>query len=952
MDLVLLTGIVVTAISIIPVVWQLRSHPRGLPILFFVEMWERFAYYGMRGLLIFYMTQHFLFDDGVAQRQYGAYTSLVYLLPLIGGLLADRYLGTRKAIAFGAILLVLGHFTMGIEGKPAQQILVHQGQEYVFDVKGRMEAREVGLIVDGQKYAYGASADGGLEIKGLPEGASLPSVLPKGSFELEVKRDSEIYTHIFFLALALILMGVGFLKANISTIVGQLYEKGDPRRDSGFTLYYYGINLGAFWAAIACGWLGTNIGWWAGFGAAGVGMSLGFLVFGLGKLWLDGKGEPPNPELLKKSVLGPINVEWFIYLLGFAGVAFVWIVVQRNEAVGYMMAGGSFLVLAYLLVFMITQCTFVEAQRLILAIILIGASTVFWTLFEQAGSSLNQFAERNTMLTAGEVSITAAETQSFNGGFILLLTPLFALLWAYLGRFNLDPNPALKFGLALVQVGAGFFVLVWGAQFADASFRVPLIFLVLTYFLHTTGELFISPVGLSQMTRLAPAAVASTIMATWYLASSWAQYLGGMVAELTAAETVAGQVLDPAKALQTYVEVFSFIGWWGIAAGVVLIVASPALRWLAGDGPAQRGDFFAFGSSVAAATRSSGQAIRRIAGWLWRAAPASVALGAFALLLIAWPSLTKAPITLDAASAAVGLTRDGAIIFNHGDRGTFVRSIDDGYGTYSGDTIGVPAAAHVDTSGHLVVVDESGFVRRTRVQKMFPDVGFGPKLARGPEAQRASEPMTPLQQLKIRIATLPQTSSPDSVAALETEAARLLRSLWREGRYDDILGLALPLQARNPASGTALYFAAEAYRGLGDVAGTKAYIDRYLELAETNAEAQNGDASLCYLRATGLCGERTGWVFHLRATIALREADRESNAEKRAELLTEAFEYEKRNLMIQKWPGELRNQGYRGQGQVPSSCDVLQRVIDQLAGMNRNADDVVAFRNSQLSCAK
>lgn len=582
MDIVFLAGIVITAVTAIPVLWQLmRNHPRGLFILFFAEMWERFSYYGMRGLLIFFMTQHFLFEDGVAQQQYGAYTSLVYLLPLIGGLLADRYLGTRKAIAFGAILLVAGHFTMGIEGKPAQQILTYQGQEYAFDVQGRMEARQVGIVVDGQKYAYGASSDGGLEIKGLPEGASLPSVLPKGSFELSVKRDSEIFTHIFYLALALIIMGVGFLKANISTIVGQLYEKGDPRRDAGFTLYYYGINLGAFWAAIACGWLGTNIGWWAGFGAAGVGMLLGFLVFGLGKPLLDGKGEPPNPELLKKSVLGPINVEWFIYLLGLAGVVFVWVVVQRNELVGTFLGIGSLLVLAYLLVFMITQCTFVEAQRLILAIILIAASTVFWTLFEQAGSSLNQFAERNTILTAGEVSITAAQTQSFNAGFILILAPIFSALWAYLGRFNLDPNPVLKFGLALVQAGAGFYVLVWGAQFADASFKVPLIFLVLTYLLHTTGELFISPVGLSQMTRLAPAAIASTIMATWFLASSWAQYLGAMVAGLTATETVAGQVLDPGKALQNYVQVFELIGMYGVAIGVGLIVLSPILRYLA-----------------------------------------------------------------------------------------------------------------------------------------------------------------------------------------------------------------------------------------------------------------------------------------------------------------------------------------------------------------------------------
>ena len=414
-------------------------------------------------------------------------------------------------------------------------------------------------------------------------------MLPKGSYQLSVKGRDRIFVDIFYLALALIIMGVGFLKANISTIVGQLYGKGDPRRDPGFTLYYYGINLGAFWASLLCGWLGTSFGWWAGFGAAGVGMALGFVVFGLGKPWLEGKGEPLDPERIKKPFLGPINLEWFIYLCGIAGVALIWLVVQQHEWVGYMLGAGSFVVLTYLLVFMVTQCTFVEAQRMILALILIAASVVFWTLFEQAGSSLNQFAERNTILNLGGVALNAAQTQSFNSGFILLLAPVFSAIWAYLGRFDLDPNPVFKFGVALLQVGAGFFVLVWGANFADESFRVPLIFLVLAYLLHTTGELCISPVGLSQMTKLSPAATVSTIMATWFLASSWAQYAGGMVAQLTAAETVAGQVLDPAKALETYVGVFEMIGMWGLMLGAGMVVASPILRYLAHEVKAQTG---------------------------------------------------------------------------------------------------------------------------------------------------------------------------------------------------------------------------------------------------------------------------------------------------------------------------------------------------------------------------
>ncbi|MEQ1753135.1 MAG: oligopeptide:H+ symporter [Micropepsaceae bacterium] len=583
MDIVWQAGIFITAFTAIPVLWQLtRGHPRGLFILFFAEMWERFSYYGMRGLLIFFMTQQFLFDDAFAQGQYAAYTSLVYLLPLIGGLLADNYLGTRKAIAFGAMLLVAGHMTMGIEGPPAQQILTYQNVDYTFKVTGRMEARQSRIIVDDQPYEFGASSEGGFEIKGFAGKTGLPNVLPRGSYTLSVKQDQPIYKDIFFLALSLIIMGVGFLKANISTIVGQLYNgPTDPRRDAGFTLYYYGINLGAFWASLACGYLGTTYGWWAGFGAAGVGMMAGLIVFGLGGSWLQGKGEPPNPELLKTPALGPINVEWLIYLLGLAGVVAVWFVVQQHSWVGYALGVGSIGVLAYIFVFMVTQCSFIEAQRIVLALMLIAASTVFFTLFEQAGSSLNQFAERNTVLDFFGVPLTAAQTQSFNSGMILILAPLFSFLWAVLGRINLDPNPALKFGLALLQVGAGFFVLVWGSQFADGSFKVPMIFLFLTYLLHTTGELFLSPVGLSQMTRLSPVAIASTIMATWFLASSWAQLLAGIVAQMTAAETVAGQVLDPQKALATYVQVFEMIGTWGLGIGVGLILLSPILAYLA-----------------------------------------------------------------------------------------------------------------------------------------------------------------------------------------------------------------------------------------------------------------------------------------------------------------------------------------------------------------------------------
>ncbi|KAF0116645.1 MAG: proton-dependent oligopeptide transporter POT family [Hyphomonadaceae bacterium] len=580
--LVIDAGIIITLVTMAIVGMQLRTHPRGLVILFFAEMWERFSYYGMRGLLVFFMTQHFLFSDDAAASQYGSYTSLVYLVPLIGGMLADRLLGTRKAIAFGALLLVAGHTAMAIEGQPNTQILSYQGAKYEFNVEGRGADREVRLQVGDNKYDWGASTDGGLEIKGLPKDAPIPSVLPKGSYELEIAGRQPFFEAMFYTALSLIILGVGFLKANISAIVGQLYPKDDPRRDPGFTLYYYGINLGAFWAAILCGFLGQNIGWWAGFGAAGIGMALGFVVFVWGKPLLEGHGEPPKPEVLKQKLFGPINKEWAVYLGTIPALYLIYLLVQHNDIVGWMLSLVSIGMMIFFFIQITQKCTKEEGGRLILALILISASVVFWTLFEQAGTSLNLFAERNTNLALpGGGAMTAAQTQSFNSGFILMLVPVFSALWAFLGSRNMDPNPVLKFSIALLQVGLSFLILVWGAQFADAQYRIPLMFLIVAYLIQTTGELCLSPVGLSWMTKLSTPTVISTLMATWFLSSSWAQYLGGYVAKLASVETVAGQVLDPAAALATYVDVFGQLGWWTIGIGIALGVASPFLKKLA-----------------------------------------------------------------------------------------------------------------------------------------------------------------------------------------------------------------------------------------------------------------------------------------------------------------------------------------------------------------------------------
>ena len=611
MNIVIAAGILVTLVTGIPVVIQLlRGHPRGLIICFLAEMWERFSYYGMRGLLIFYLTQHFLFDSKVASGHYGSYTSLVYIVPLLGGFLADRYLGTRKAVAFGAILLVAGHLAMAIEGKPAVQTLTYAGQTYAFQAEGRGDERVARMIVAGKPYEVSATETGDFAVKGLPADAGLPAVLPKGQYKLDVKDRDPLYLNIFWLALSLIIVGVGFMKANVATLVGQLYPQGDPRRDPGFTLYYYGINLGSFWAAILCGVLGVNVGWWAGFGAAGLGMLAGFVIFVLGKPWLLGRGEPPEGARLKEKVAGPVTREVVIYGVSVLAVAAVYFLVQHTPVVSATLLAGMFGSLGYILWFAFAKCQKVERERLLLATVLVLGAVVFWTLFEQAGSSLNLFAATNVNLkllsqpvewfggavvlgspeqlaaagisTAGKLwvntAFNAAQTQAINAGWILIFAPVFAALWTLLTARGINPNPMIKFGLSLVQVGAGFLILLVGANFADGAFKMPLIFLVLMYMLHTTGEMCMSPVGLSQMTKLSPMQMVSFVMAVWYMALAMANLFGGWIAGIASTETIGGQVLDPAAAMAQALLVFKVIGLAAIGIGVLFLALSPVLK--------------------------------------------------------------------------------------------------------------------------------------------------------------------------------------------------------------------------------------------------------------------------------------------------------------------------------------------------------------------------------------
>lgn len=617
---VVLIGLLITVATSVPVAMQIaRNHPKGLFILFFTEMWERFSFYGMRTLLIFYLTQHFLFSDAEASQHFGSFTTLAYLLPLIGGFLADRYIGARKAVAFGALLLVAGHFAMAIEGPPARQVVEYNGHTFELRASGTGAERQLLLAAEGREYELRQTGDGSLQVVDAAASALLPQVLRKGDYVMSVEGREALFEMVLYFALALIALGVGFLKGNVSTMVGQLYGPEDPRRDAGFTLYYFGINLGAFWAAILCGYLGQTYGWKWGFGLAGVGMLAGYVALVAGRHWLQGNGDPPDAARLTERVAGPLNREWVIYLASLAGLVVIVALLKRNELVGWALLVGSVAVLVHVLRYMFRHCDVLQRRRMYLALLLVGSAVVFWTLFLQAGTSLNLFADRNTdlrlisspvafglfgsevflgtqaMLDAAppvqhrvwiDMQLTAGQVQAFNVAFVLIFAPLFASLWSWLGRRGWDPGPVAKFGYGLLQVGLGFLVIVLSTTMADDTFRVPLFVLGLTYLLHTTGELFVSPVGLSELTRLSPPLLCSTMMAVWLLSTSAAQYLGGLIASFAATETIAGQVLSAEGALHASVAVFTYVGWAGIACGVLLLLLNPLTRrWMEAPSP-------------------------------------------------------------------------------------------------------------------------------------------------------------------------------------------------------------------------------------------------------------------------------------------------------------------------------------------------------------------------------
>ena len=481
------------------------GHPRGLSTLFFTEMWERFSYYGMRALLLLYMTAPLAagglgFDTARGGAIYGLYTSMVYMTALPGGWIADRLIGQRRAVLYGGILIACGHFSM-----------------------------------------------------------AFPTLTS------------------FYLGLFLIVVGTGLLKGNVSVIVGALYGQADVRRDAGFSIFYMGINIGAFVAPLVCGYLGQRVDWHLGFAAAGVGMVLGLVQYIAGGKYLGTAGLHPAPavspeaaaQLKQRAAIAAAVLVVILAVLGagaYSGAIPV-TAIQIADGAGYFLLILTLAFFGWL--FFSGGWTPRERKHLYVIGVLFLAAALFWSVFEQAGSTLNLFADRDTNNVVFGYEYPSSWFQSLNSAFIFVLAPVFAWLWVRMGRAGKEPSSPAKFALGLVFVGLGFAILIVAAQLSAQGVKVSPMWLTMTYLLHTIGELALSPVGLSAMTKLAPVRIAGLVMGVWFLASSAGNYIGGRVSGFY--ESFALPSL------------FGAVAAFAIVAGLVLFVFVKPMKQLMGE---------------------------------------------------------------------------------------------------------------------------------------------------------------------------------------------------------------------------------------------------------------------------------------------------------------------------------------------------------------------------------
>ncbi|MBD3750042.1 MAG: peptide MFS transporter [Sphingobacteriales bacterium] len=510
----LITGWIFVLIWIpIVILSNRKTHPKALFVLFFAEMWERFSYYGMRALLTLYMV-NVLFKglegaDVKALSIYGSYTAMVYLFPVIGGLIADKIFGFKKAIVFGGILMMLGHFTLAIEGSNL----------------------------------------------------------------------------LFFTSLSLIIVGNSYFKPNISSYLGTFYEANDPRKDGAFTIFYMGVNIGSFLATLTCGYVGQEINWHYGFGLAGIGMALGVIVFLLsGKIL--GKNTGLKPENTILPAKRPFSLSWdvIVYLGTLIMIPICAFLLDQNELMSTLMLIITIIIIVYLIYEALRNPDKIAGQRLLVVIFLFFFHAIFWALFEQAGGSLTLFADRNIDRMIGGSEIPASLFASFNPFYIMILAPLFSWIWISLNKKGNEPRTSIKFFLGLFFLALGFLVIVLGGKFfSSAEGLVPMAFLAVLYFFVTVGELCLSPVGLSMITKLSPPKIVGFVMGAWFLSISLGNKLAGVIGTLTASEGNVGNETAQ-QSLINYTNAYLI---WGVVVvggfAILLLILTPKLnKWMNG----------------------------------------------------------------------------------------------------------------------------------------------------------------------------------------------------------------------------------------------------------------------------------------------------------------------------------------------------------------------------------
>lgn len=491
------------------------KYPKQLWYLFFSEMWERFCFYGMRGMLTFFMVNQLFMDEKVANLQYGATQAFVYAFTFIGGMFADKILGFRKSLFWGGLLMITGSC-----------ILAYDPKEF------------------------------------------------------------------FFLGISFNIIGTGFFKPNISTIVGALYKSGDSRRDAGFSLFYSGINVGALLGGYACIAIGKgtfltsfvpeNLRWNVAFGLAAVVMLISLLTFTYTRKTLGPIGlSPLSDDTSKKSIISKKWYEYLVYIGALAIIPLIMVMVANTKYTDWFMYFIGPFSLVYLL-YEMSKHTFSEVKKLIAALLFILFSVIFWAIFEQAGGSLSIFAANN--LNNKLFSVFTLDPNGVNNAanslFVIIFAPIIGIIWIAMAKRKIEPNTVIKFGLAFLFLGLAFYAFFATRFFASVNGIASLDVFTLAYFIVTLGELCLSPIGLSIMTKLSPARLQGVMMGMWFLASAYGQYVAGLFGASIVSDIENASAMDK---LMSYTEGYKDFALYAVISGVILIAISPLMRKLMQD---------------------------------------------------------------------------------------------------------------------------------------------------------------------------------------------------------------------------------------------------------------------------------------------------------------------------------------------------------------------------------